>query len=200
MLSLAYSQRMMLKDNNNVKKLAACEIMGGATNICSDKTGTLTLNQMKVTKVWLGKDIDIPIDQNEVTKEMLPIKPADFFPESLWKVLEMAIACNIPPADDYSATDKGMADLLSRAGTDLQGMQDKYLADSTRFHFTSKRKRMSTIVAGAGDNGSKRLFIKGASEMVKNCCSSYLDANGVVQPMNDQINSELDSQIYNYAD
>lgn len=44
MISLAYSQGKMLKDNNYVKKLAACEIMGGATNICSDKTGTLTLN------------------------------------------------------------------------------------------------------------------------------------------------------------
>ena len=54
MLSLAYSQRKMLLDNNYVKKLAACEIMGGATNICSDKTGTLTLNQMKVTRVWIG--------------------------------------------------------------------------------------------------------------------------------------------------
>ncbi len=44
MISLAYSQGKMLKDQNYVKKLAACEIMGGATNICSDKTGTLTLN------------------------------------------------------------------------------------------------------------------------------------------------------------
>jgi len=46
MISLAYSQGKMLKDNNYVKKLAACEIMGGATNICTDKTGTLTLNKM----------------------------------------------------------------------------------------------------------------------------------------------------------
>lgn len=44
MISLAYSQGKMMKDQNYVKKLAACEIMGGATNICSDKTGTLTLN------------------------------------------------------------------------------------------------------------------------------------------------------------
>lgn len=44
MLSLTYSQKKMLLDQNYVKKLAACEIMGGATNICSDKTGTLTLN------------------------------------------------------------------------------------------------------------------------------------------------------------
>lgn len=44
MISLAFSIRSMLKDQNDVKRLASCEIMGGANNICSDKTGTLTLN------------------------------------------------------------------------------------------------------------------------------------------------------------
>jgi P-type E1-E2 ATPase len=44
MISLAYSIQRMLEDNNDVKRLSSCEIMGGADNICSDKTGTLTLN------------------------------------------------------------------------------------------------------------------------------------------------------------
>ena len=44
MISLAYSIERMLKDSNDVKRLSSCEIMGGANNICSDKTGTLTLN------------------------------------------------------------------------------------------------------------------------------------------------------------
>ncbi len=48
MISLAYSVWKMLVDKNFVKKLASCEIMGGANNICSDKTGTLTLNKMTV--------------------------------------------------------------------------------------------------------------------------------------------------------
>ena len=56
MISLAYSIGKMAKDNNDVKRLAACEIMGGADNICSDKTGTLTENIMKVTKLWAGKE------------------------------------------------------------------------------------------------------------------------------------------------
>lgn len=76
MISLAYSQGKMLKDQNYVKKLAACEIMGGATNICSDKTGTLTLNQMKVAWIWAGKDIKLDIKQDE-NKKMLPIKPLE---------------------------------------------------------------------------------------------------------------------------
>ena len=149
MLSLAYSQRKMLADANYVKKLAACEIMGGADNICSDKTGTLTLNQMKVLNVWAGKDIDIPNTQNEVTKEMLPIKATDYFNPEMWKIIEQSIACNIPREEDFSATDKGMADFLKRAGTDIHVLNKTHNHDAIRFPFTSGRKRMSTIISNA---------------------------------------------------
>lgn len=54
MIALAYSVRRMLADQNFVKRLASCEIMGGANNICSDKTGTLTMNKMTVTDIWAG--------------------------------------------------------------------------------------------------------------------------------------------------
>lgn len=64
MLCLAYSQKKMLEDNNYVKRLAACEIMGGATDICSDKTGTLTLNMMTVTRVYPDKSIEISTEQD----------------------------------------------------------------------------------------------------------------------------------------
>ena len=57
MISLAYSVRKMLKDKNFVKRLSSCEIMGGANNICSDKTGTLTMNKMTVTEIWTGEKI-----------------------------------------------------------------------------------------------------------------------------------------------
>ena len=51
-LSLAFSVKKMLVDNNLVRKMAACETMGGANNICSDKTGTLTKNEMTLTTYW----------------------------------------------------------------------------------------------------------------------------------------------------
>ena len=65
MISLAFAIGQMLHDDCAVKKLASCEIMGGANNICSDKTGTLTNNSMEVVSMWIGKDIKIPV-KNDV--------------------------------------------------------------------------------------------------------------------------------------
>jgi P-type Ca2+ transporter type 2B len=62
MITLAFSVRKMLIDQNFVKKLASCEIMGGANNICSDKTGTLTMNKMTVTNIFVGVDKKIEVD------------------------------------------------------------------------------------------------------------------------------------------
>ena len=55
----------MLEDQNFVKRLASCEIMGGANNICSDKTGTLTLNQMTVVTFWQGKQVEINVNDSK---------------------------------------------------------------------------------------------------------------------------------------
>jgi len=59
MISLAYSISKMLIDNNFVKKMSSCEIMGGANNICSDKTGTLTKNLMTWTNIWCAGDFKV---------------------------------------------------------------------------------------------------------------------------------------------
>ena len=64
MISLAFSVRKMLIDKNFVKRLASCEIMGGANNICSDKTGTLTMNKMTVTNIWAGRDQILKVNDN----------------------------------------------------------------------------------------------------------------------------------------
>eukprot|EP00753_Platysulcus_tardus_P017632 PLAT6452.2.p1 GENE.PLAT6452.2~~PLAT6452.2.p1 ORF type:complete len:1197 (+),score=723.54 PLAT6452.2:25-3591(+) len=58
-ISLAYSVKKMMRDKNLVRHLAACETMGGANTICSDKTGTLTQNRMKVCQAWVARGEDL---------------------------------------------------------------------------------------------------------------------------------------------
>jgi len=64
-LSLAYSVKKMLKDNNLVRKMQACETMGGADCICSDKTGTLTMNKMTVQNYWSNTMDEFPVQREE---------------------------------------------------------------------------------------------------------------------------------------
>ena len=123
MISLAYSIDRMLRENNDVKRLASCEIMGGANNICSDKTGTLTLNMMKVTNIWAGKDIVVPQTlEDEELKIMSKLKWEDYFPTMIQpKHIEHGIACNT--ADQVGATDKAMVELLERMKTDSAALR-----------------------------------------------------------------------------
>jgi Ca2+-transporting ATPase len=70
-IALAYSMKKMMKDNNFVRVLAACETMGGATAICSDKTGTLTENRMTVVEGWFyGKKLPTVPELSEVPVEI----------------------------------------------------------------------------------------------------------------------------------
>jgi P-type E1-E2 ATPase len=165
MITLAYSVRKMLIDQNFVKKLASCEIMGGANNICSDKTGTLTMNKMTVTNIFIGVDKSVKI--NDPT-----YKFADYFQnENHTNLFKQAIACNTTGlAKDASATEQAMLVMMDRFQADVTEIRNRHLpTDFIRFHFNSKRKRMSTIVKNCGEtehNHDRRVHMKGAAEIV----------------------------------
>lgn len=65
MISLAYSVKCMLSDRNFVKRLSSCEIMGNANNICSDKTGTLTMNKMTVTNIYCDGEKKVKVEEEK---------------------------------------------------------------------------------------------------------------------------------------
>lgn len=70
-LSLAFSVKKMLNDSNLVRKMEACETMGGANNICSDKTGTLTKNEMTLTNIWNKKLIALDTTQESYNMDSI---------------------------------------------------------------------------------------------------------------------------------
>lgn len=177
MISLAYSVKKMLIDQNFVKRLASCEIMGGANNICSDKTGTLTMNKMTVTNVWIGENKNIKVNDESYQWN-------DYFQtQKHISLMTQALCCNTSGSlREASATEAAMMILMNRLGVTIEDVRKAHLPeDFTRFHFTSKRKRMSTLVERCGEtenNYDKRVHMKGAAEIVLTSCTHYLDKDG----------------------
>ena len=168
-LSLAYSMSRMLKTNNLVRKMHACETMGATTVICTDKTGTLTQNQMQVYK-------------------------ADFFGEPSDEVLYESIAVNSTAQLDKSGekvkvlgnpTEGALLLWLEERGTDY----NKYRGNAIRIEelpFTTERKYMATVVKST--TGKKIIYVKGAPEIVFAMCR---DTSGVTK-------AEIDARLSEY--
>lgn len=190
MIALAYSVRKMLKDMNFVKRLSSCEIMGGANNICSDKTGTLTKNEMTVTDIWMGDVKKLDAEQESYTMKDLVDN------EHTYNMFTQGCACNTSGTSEAaSATEKAILKMLDKFGIDYESMRAKHCKDPlVRFQFTSKRKKMSTILTSIDDNEhgyDKRIQVKGAAEIVLGCCSHYIDENGGKAVLTDDIREHI---------
>ena len=165
-LSLAYSMRRMLKTNNLVRKMHACETMGATTVICTDKTGTLTRNQMQVYK-------------------------ADFFGEPSNEILYEGIAVNSTAQLDMSGdriqvlgnpTEGALLLWLRKRGVSYLDLKDKAVTVE-ELPFTTERKYMATTVRSS--TGKTILYVKGAPEIIFGMCK---DTAGVTA---DEINARL---------
>jgi Ca2+ transporting ATPase len=162
-LSLAFSIKKLMDYNNLVRKMHACETMGGANYICTDKTGTLTKNEMSVFKVLTGKD-EFTLQQNlemaEVGRlgterkndEIRLIRENHekyFKNEQYWEVLKIAISLNVEctitqldyedingdmeKCETKNKTDKAFIDFLYRFKTPISVEKDKYLRNQLSY-------------------------------------------------------------------
>lgn len=193
MISLAFSVKKMLEDQNFVKRLASCEIMGGANNICSDKTGTLTQNKMNVTNIWAGKEVALNTEANLKGKfEWSQVTDN----EKVKRLLTEGLCGNTSgTVDDSSATEKAMLLFMDGLGVDIHERRRQHLIEGyTRFQFTSKRKKMATILEKIDDNEhtyDKRIHMKGASEIVLGNCTKWLNQDGQAQDLDDSMKQHL---------
>lgn len=121
--------------------------MGGANNICSDKTGTLTKNQMTWTQIWAGKDYKIE-DPDGAIDKLIPNFSAFCNNEFTKKRIAEAVSCNTVGTHLIAgATELAMLKFIKRCGVDYNLLRQKYLpAELLRFPFDSARKRMSTVL------------------------------------------------------
>lgn len=175
-LSLAFSVRKMMDDRNLVRHMPACETMGGADFICTDKTGTLTRNRMHVVSVFNNNaEVDVD-DVDGEHKANYAHKFADKYYQHLRNALINNIDVEIDANNEVimassSKTDFAFYDLLKGFNENFS-KKHKIIA---RIKFHSDRKRMSTIVE---KDGKYFVYTKGAPEVVLKCCSSYLRPNG----------------------
>jgi Ca2+ transporting ATPase len=176
-LSLSFSVKKMMDDNNLVRHMPACETMGGANYICTDKTGTLTRNKMHVVTLYNnGNKVNVN-DIDHEHKENYSSKFADKYYQNLKDALINNIDVELDGNGDIimassSKTDFAFYDLLRGFNENI--MKRYQQLDRLKFH--SDRKRMSTIVKR--DDGKYFIYMKGAPEVVIGACSHYLKPNG----------------------
>ena len=154
-LSLAYSMRRMLKTNNLVRKMHACETMGATTVICTDKTGTLTQNQMRVDSLQLyGLD-----EKSSAVAESMALNSTaqlDFTDPDCPSVLG-------------NPTEGALLLWLYEHGTDYRELRENSTIVD-QLPFNTERKYMATVVDSALMPGRRILYVKGAPEIVFAMC------------------------------
>ncbi len=148
-LSLAMSMRRMLKTNNLVRKMHACETMGAVTVICTDKTGTLTQNRMRVEDIVHYSEVD-----DRLLAEMIAANSTAFLDGE--------------GAPIGNPTEGALLIRLKEKGFDYAALREG-AAIVDRMTFTTERKFMATIIR-SGVNGKQLICVKGAPEIVRRMC------------------------------
>mmetsp|Transcript_89230 Transcript_89230/g.174617 ORF Transcript_89230/g.174617 Transcript_89230/m.174617 type:complete len:1113 (+) Transcript_89230:110-3448(+) len=203
-ISLAYSTKKMYADQCFIRVLAACETMGNATNICSDKTGTLTENRMTVVEGYFG---DVSYDQERFASNKIP--------EAVKRVITEQCSINRTaylvfkdqegrtldrPAIIGNKTEGALIMMVKSWGFDHEEVKNEHFKEGRDkiFSFNSAKKRSTAIVHRA--DGTVRLYCKGATEWILKDCTMFLNNTGTNSPMNPEKVASLEEIINNMAD
>ncbi|KAL1981086.1 hypothetical protein VTN96DRAFT_3069 [Rasamsonia emersonii] len=215
-LALAFATTKMLKDNNLVRQLQACETMGNATNICSDKTGTLTQNMMTVVAGTLGRISQFR--EESAVSHAAPEKAegvstagcVQSLSADVKSIIKESILIN---STAFEAEEGGTRSFTgSKTETALLTFARNYLGigslnveRSNRkvvrlFPFDASRKCMVTVVQL--DNGKYRAYVKGASEILLEKCTKIVEdptMGLIAAPMTEDTVQFLGQIIASYA-
>ncbi|XP_021815928.1 calcium-transporting ATPase 10, plasma membrane-type-like isoform X1 [Prunus avium] len=178
-LTLAYSMRKMMADKALVRRLSACETMGSATTICSDKTGTLTLNQMAVVEAFTGgKKIDISDNKSDLSPMLSALLIEGIALNTTGSVYVPETGGDIEVSG--SPTEKAILQWGIKLGMNFEAIKSESLVLHV-FPFNSEKKRGGAAVKLP--NSEVHIHWKGAAELVLASCTKYLDANDQLAAM-----------------
>lgn len=209
-LSLAKAVQRMSKKNALVKKLSSVETLGSTTVICTDKTGTLTQNEMTVSNLWLPeKEYEVTGVGYEAVGEIQAEGVSATAEENspLYMLLGGAALCSnaklLPPNEEsekYTVlgdpTEACLGVVAKKAGIDMEDAKAK-LPRLRELPFESRRKRMSTIHALPQGN-QLIAFTKGAPKEVVDICSEVHGSQGRI-PMNSETKERIMKANDSYA-
>jgi potassium/sodium efflux P-type ATPase len=207
-LSLAMGVQRMAKRNALIKRLSAVETLGYTTVICTDKTGTLTQNEMTVSNIWLdGKCFDVTgvgydAAEGRILRNGQQVSKAD---KELRELLSaVALCCNarlIPPNDESprftvlgDPTEAALLVLAQKDDLTLEGLNSEF-PRLRELPFDSGRKRMSTIHQTAGN---RIAYIKGAPKEVLELCTQ-IRHDGKITDINDETRESIMAANDQYA-
>ncbi|PKA50857.1 Calcium-transporting ATPase 8, plasma membrane-type [Apostasia shenzhenica] len=178
-LTLAYSMRKMMADKALVRRLSACETMGSATTICSDKTGTLTLNQMTVVEAHVGGiKLAVPDNAEQLSASIHSLLMEGIAQNTTGNVYEPENGGS--PEITGSPTERAILSWGVKLGMKFVDARSR----STIIHvfpFNSEKKRGGVAVHVDGDE--VHVHWKGAAEIVLASCTSWMNSNGELQEM-----------------
>lgn len=210
-ISLAFSVIKMQKDKILVRHLEACEVMGGATTICTDKTGTLTMNEMKVVQMWVN-DSDITPDSCGIFLNTNAAGSQEGYDQFIGRVKNLPSTftellfenCALNSTADLvidgegkekvsgSKTDGALINLSRAYGMDYKAIRLEAQLEQ-KYPFSSARKRSSVLVwKRVGGHDVLRLYVKGAAEIILRLSTHILEHSGKVKRLEGDF--RIDSQ------
>ncbi len=210
-LALAMAVQRMAKKQALIKKLSSVETLGCTNVICTDKTGTLTTNQMSVSKIWINdKVIEVTGSGYEPVGSFIfqgkTLSAGTFKDDNLALLIRTGTLCNtaklIPPSPEQKywniigdPTEGALLTLAKKAGLDNEEERQKCPLVK-RFPFESVRKKMSSINRLA--EGSLRVFVKGAPKEILDTSHKIVLGKNTIE-LTSAKKSEILAQIDDFA-
>ena len=186
-LALAMGTQRMAHRHALIKKLSAVETLGCTTIICTDKTGTLTQNEMTVRDLWVGGVRLTVTGTGYDPQGQIVQSDGECSKDDLTQLLRVAALCNnsrlLPPNGESprwsilgDPTEAALKVVARKSGMDLE-TEERLLPRLREIPFDSRRKRMSTVNALSGSKSEIMVFTKGAPREVLDLCT-HIQLNG----------------------